>query len=182
VSFSWSALHAHLLSQSCSLQFEEDYRRLRASAPEALLAVEVPALLSFLHSPTGDPEAKNMALRAIVAAMQADDRKSQSLTTLLLLALWPGMDAVRGRLLRFFRNRSAELDADLMGRMAIAIGDLDLTRVRRIAATLLRNLERDLRRDLKLRTREVLQECLTETLADDGQMMFAQPLQPFGGC
>jgi RNA polymerase sigma-70 factor (ECF subfamily) len=116
-----------------------------------------------------------MALRAIVAAMQADDRTSQSLTTLLLLALWPGMDAVRGRLLRFFCTRDHELDAELTGRTTIAVRDLDLTRVQRIAATLLRNLERDMRRDLQRRAREVPQSCLSDDGGADLETMFTPP-------
>lgn len=123
-----------------------------------------------------------MALRAIVAGLQKDEHRSQSLTVLLLLALWPGMDAVRVRLIPFFRNRTKELDADLMGRMTIAFRDLDLTRVRRIAATLLRNLERDMRRDLQRRAREVPQDHFAETLAADAQMMFSQPFSSFDEC
>nr|WP_309501741.1 sigma factor-like helix-turn-helix DNA-binding protein [uncultured Roseovarius sp.] len=63
---------------------------------------------------------------------------------LLLLALWPGLCVVRRRLWPLCRNGT--LDADLLSGLTIGIRRARLDRITRVAATLLRNLERDLRR------------------------------------
>ena len=61
------------------------------------------------------------------------------------LALWPGLDAVHRRLSRFYRSAPEELVSEIAGRFTTGIARLDRSRVRRIAATLIRNVERDIR-------------------------------------
>lgn len=102
-----------------------------------------PALLAALHRP-GDPDRKNRCLLALLH--KAESEENDVATTLIILALWPGLDAVRGRLLRYYKGRTEHLDAELIGRLSIGIRRAG--NVRRVAATLLRNVERDLRRDL----------------------------------
>ena len=142
MSSSWSALHARLLR---SVNRHPAFQRLRQRQPELRRFGDPAALLAALHDPGADPETKNRLLRALIADA-AGTRDSQTSTELVILALWPGLDAIRGRLVR--RVRAADLDADLLGRLSLAIRTCDLGRVSRVAATLLRNLERDLRRDL----------------------------------
>ena len=88
-------------------------------------------------------------LTALVIEAQSNKPAADVALELMLLALWPGLDAARGRLLRHYRGREEDLVSDVSARITVAIRTLDLSRVNRIAATLLRNLERDLRRDLK---------------------------------
>lgn len=63
---------------------------------------------------------------------------------LLILALWPGLCVVRRRLWPLCR--CGTLDADLLSGVTIGIRRAHPDRVNRVAATILRNLERDLRR------------------------------------
>ncbi|OWU81708.1 hypothetical protein ATO6_23490 [Oceanicola sp. 22II-s10i] len=144
MSSSWSALHAQLLH---SVQRSSRKFTCLASRHPSLSRFPDPtALLDEFHGPGGDPDGRNDMLRALVAEAKAGD---DCLTVeLVLLALWPGLDAVRGRLRRFARDDLQTLDVDLLGRFSLAIRTCNLDRVFRIAATLLRNLERDLRRDL----------------------------------
>lgn len=146
MSLSWSGLHAQLLRSTHRQSFEQDYRRVQDRLPVDLRPSEVPDLLAFLHGPGPDPETKNRVLRALVAAAQ--DSCFEASTTLLLLALWPGLDAVRSRLRRAYPRFRDTLDTELVGRLTVAIGTCDLDRVNRFAATLLRNVERDVTRAL----------------------------------
>jgi DNA-directed RNA polymerase specialized sigma24 family protein len=69
-----------------------------------------------------------------------------------LLALWPGLDAIRRRSLSRRLGTADEVASDLLARTTEAVRGLDLGRVNWIAATVLRNVERDMirarRRDL----------------------------------
>jgi hypothetical protein len=66
--------------------------------------------------------------------------------TLMLLALWPGLDAIRRRCIWRKVGTGDEIAADILGRTTEAIRGLDLQRVNWIAATILRNVERDILR------------------------------------
>ena len=56
----------------------------------------------------------------------------------------PGLDAVHRRLLRHYRDDPDILASEIAGRVVAGIHGLDLARVSRIAATLIRNCERDI--------------------------------------
>ena len=57
--------------------------------------------------------------------------------------LWPGLDAVRRRLLWRKAGRSDEVSSEVLARATETLRGLALDRVSRIAATVLRNVERD---------------------------------------
>jgi RNA polymerase sigma-70 factor (ECF subfamily) len=143
---SWSALHAQLLRSTQTLAFQYRFRTLTCS--ESLLArfPDPPALFDALHGPDGDPEVRNRILAALVRRAKAEPEPA---TTLLLLALWPGLDAMCRRLARHFVAQPDLLVSDISARVVADIGDLDLDRVHRIAATLIRNCQRDIIRLLK---------------------------------
>src|SRR5690606_24257308 len=65
-------------------------------------------------------------------------------SALLWLGLWPGLDAIYRRRLRFFIGEPDELAADLTGAFTELVARLDLGSVRRVAATLVLSTERDL--------------------------------------
>lgn len=112
------------------------------------------ALLGFLHGDVGSHAQKNAVLRALVFEAQSSARHARAGHSLVLLGLWPGLGAVRNRLLRFFRQDTDLLTAELTGRLSQAIATTRLEQVNRIAATLLLNIERDLRRDLIRQAKE----------------------------
>ncbi|WP_324754068.1 sigma factor-like helix-turn-helix DNA-binding protein [Roseovarius sp. Pro17] len=101
-------------------------------------------LIGWLHAPAQDAEAKNEVLSHLLRASGGRDRAGDLAVELLLLALWPGLCVVRRRLWPLCR--CGTLDADLLSTLTIGIRRVRLGRITRVAATLLRNLERDLRR------------------------------------
>ena len=137
----WPALHAQLVRSTQTLAFHRRFRAIRQAEPALARFSDPPALFDTLHGPEGDPEVRNTILRALVRRAQAE---AEPATTLLLLALWPGLDARSRRLARHFRGESDVLASEITARTVAGILGLDLTRVNRIAATLIRNVERDI--------------------------------------
>ncbi|MEH0072893.1 sigma-70 family RNA polymerase sigma factor [Pannonibacter sp. Pt2-lr] len=128
------------------------------------------ALLDGLHRTTGDPARKNQILSALVGAAQGDGPASDCALTLLLLALWPGLDAIRRRSLwrRIGSRRRGRVGR--AGAHHRGVRGLDLGRVNWIAATVLRNVERDM---IRVRQRDQAREHLasgadTDEVADNG--------------
>ena len=143
----WSALHRCFLFHCHRQSAERLYGQMRGRRPE-LAGPSIDELLFHQHAADQDGHDRNGVLRALVIEVQAQGPASELSTAILLLALWPGLDAVHGRLCREFPLDRAEHGAEITARAAIAIAKLDLTAVTRIAATLVRNIERDIRRDL----------------------------------
>lgn len=148
MALTWSALHAQLLRSSRRVSFLQAFRSFRERNPELADFPSPPSLLEFIHRPDRDLAEKNCVLRALVVEAQRDGSSADAAKTLVLLALCPGLDAIHGRLRRFFRADPDRLVAELSGRVSAQIATLRLDRVNRIAATILRNVERDIRRML----------------------------------
>jgi DNA-directed RNA polymerase specialized sigma24 family protein len=96
-------------------------------------------------------------LSALVGAAQGDGPASDCALTLLLLALWPGLDAIRRRSLWRRLGSADEVASDVLARTTEAVRGLDLGRVNWIAATVLRNVERDM---IRVRQRDQAREHL----------------------
>lgn len=129
-----------------SLAFQKHFRTFCASEPVLARFADPPALLDVLHAPGGDPASRNALLAALVRRAQAG---SDGAVTVLVLALWPGLDAARRRLACRFAADPEALVSELAGRIVDGIHRLDLGRVNRVAATLIRNCERDTLRALQ---------------------------------
>ena len=120
------------------------------------------ALLAFLHGP-GDGERKNRILRDLVAIAQAGDTPHQAAQVTLLLALWPGLDAIFRRQISRFRRDPSALASDLLAHVSEGVLSLRPDRVQWVAATLLRNAERDLgRAEIAMRKRRGMTCELTD--------------------
>lgn len=149
MSLTWHAIRDHLTRSSSQLHFQRDFDAIRRTQA-ALAAFRDPAaLLDKLHSTPGDPKQKNLILSALVEAAQTDGRTSDCALTLLLLALWPGLDALRRRSIRRRIGTADEIVSDVLARTTEALRVLNLHRVNWIAATVLRNVERDMTRARK---------------------------------
>ena len=148
MSFAWHEIRDHLMHSSTRLPFQRSFEAVRRSHAALAGFRDPAALLDVLHGTPGDPERKNRALRALVGAAQGKGPASDCALTLLLLALWPGLDAARGRLRRQVRGREDELSAMILAGASERIRRMDLAAVSRIAATTIRNVERDVRRAL----------------------------------
>ena len=144
----WLSLHERLVHSTEDLTFQRRFQTLARSNPALAPFADPGALLALLHGRDAEPEEKNRVLAALVAVSQAGGLSGEAAQTMLWLALWPGLDAVHRRLSRFYRQAPEELVSEIAGRFTAGIARLDLSHVRRLAATLTRNIERDIRRSL----------------------------------
>jgi RNA polymerase sigma-70 factor (ECF subfamily) len=170
MSLAWHEIRDHLMHSSSTLGFQHSFDALRRAQPNLLPVRDPAALMDGLHCVGGDPARKNMVLSELVSAAQGDGPVSDCALTLLLLALWPGLDAVRRRSIARGLGSVDEITSDALARTTEAIRSLDLGRVNRIAATVLRNVERDM---IRARKREEARERLgtggdPDAVADQG--------------
>ena len=126
----------------------QHFAALRARQSELARFGDIGALIEFQHRTEKAFGHHEGVLRALVIEAQRSGPECETAELVLLLSLWPGLDAVQRRLLRYYRHDPDALAADIAGGIATGIARLDLDRVTWIAATLIRNLERDLRRGL----------------------------------
>jgi DNA-directed RNA polymerase specialized sigma24 family protein len=144
--FTWHEIHENLLQSSSTLGFQRDFDAIRHRHRHVSGFGDPAALLDALHHGSDTPGEKNLILTTLIEAAQSDETEADSALALMLLVLWPGLDAVLGRVKRRYFGSVDELASDVLARATEAIRCLDLDRVHRIAATILRNVERDLAR------------------------------------
>lgn len=147
MSITWNEIHQHLEHATSRLSFQHSFDRLRQEHPLLSRFADLAALLDALHRSADNLEQKNAILRTLVEAVQSDSPTAGDVLSLMLLALWPGLDAIRRRSVHRKRGPMDEVASDILVRAIEAIHDLDRGRVNRIAATILMNIERDLGRD-----------------------------------
>lgn len=145
---SWSALHASLCRHLNRSSSEVAFRMMRQTHPELSVFGSIAALMEHQHAPGGDQPARYAVIRALVHAAQSEHEHRSTAHLMVLVALWPGLDAVLWRLARGFRERRDDLPSEVLARVGEAILAVDLDRVAAVVATLLRNVERDIRGDL----------------------------------
>jgi len=144
----WQAVHANLMQSIDTHNLRKQFDGIRRTRPALRRFPDHYAVLDHLHSRSGDLDEKDQILAALVSEAQGTGAGRDAATTLLWLALWPGLDALYGRLWRYFPNTPEDLVSEITGRFTVAIHRADLRRIRRVAATLLRNVERAIRDDL----------------------------------
>ncbi len=161
MSFAWHEIRDHLMQSSSTLSFQRSFDAIRRARPTFTPFRDPAALLDRLHRSSGDPDQKNLILSALVDAAQGSGPSSDCALTLLLLALWPGLDAIRRRSIWRKIGSADEVASDVLARTTEAVRSLDLRRVNWIAATVLRNVERDM---VRARQREAARESLTSDI------------------
>ncbi len=144
----WSALYLQLVNSCNRRSSEIAYGHMRLRQPVFSAATCIADLVHRQHAPGGDPTQRNAVLQALIAEVQAPEPAAELAATILILALWPGLDAVHCRLCRDFPRDRPDHGGQILSRVAIGIQQLDLQAVGRIAATLVMNAERDIRRDI----------------------------------
>ncbi|MFK7942275.1 MAG: sigma-70 family RNA polymerase sigma factor [Paracoccaceae bacterium] len=160
----WHAIHAQLLRTLDTHKTHTRFQviRQRQAALEAF--IDPAALLDHQHAPKGDHAARNAVLAALVREAQASPPSADLALSLMIIALWPGLDAIYRRRLRHFRNDPALLASEIHARVTEQIRHLDLGRVTRIAATILLNIDRDIGRALQAKWQR---DRLTDSLDGD---------------
>jgi DNA-directed RNA polymerase specialized sigma24 family protein len=144
----WCELHRGLVRDLNRFKHQQGFREIRARQDALKPFTDPAALLAFQSGAGEDFVARNEVLRELCREAKSEGSTAETSLLVALLALWPGMDAIYGRLLRHFRSDPDELAAEIAAQMANGIRCVDLDQVSKIAATLLMNAERDIRRKL----------------------------------
>ena len=164
MSFAWHEIRDNLMHSSSTLSFQRNFETIRRAQVSIARFRDPAALLEALHRGPGDPAQKNLVLSALVEAAQGDGPASDCALTLMLLALWPGLDAVRRRSIWRRIGTADEITSDVLARTSEAVRGIDLKRVNHIAATVLRNVERDM---IRARQRDAQRESLIIDIEPD---------------
>jgi RNA polymerase sigma-70 factor (ECF subfamily) len=143
MSFTWHDFRGNLMHSSSTLNFQRGFAAVRASHRALTRFADPAALLDHLHRGEAPPDQKNTILAGLIRSAKSNDRAGDCALTLVLLALWPGLDGVFRRSRARRLGQVDELASEILGRATAAIRDLDLTKVNWIAATILKNVERD---------------------------------------
>ena len=142
---SWQTLHTGLLRSTASLKAKRHFDTAKQRWPEVRYFADVTSLLDQLHTESDDLDGKDRILAAFVTMAQRSQADAEFATSILWLALWPGLDALYRRLWRHFSQEPEELVSAIAENFTVAVQRAKLTRIRRLAATLLRNAERNIR-------------------------------------
>ena len=165
MSFAWHEIRDHLMHSSSTLSFQRNFDAIRRTGSPVAQFRDPAAVLDALHRSPGGPGPKNLVLAALVRAARSGGPGADCALTLILLALWPGLDAIRRRSIWRKLGARDEVASDILARTTEAIRGLDLRRVNWIAATVLRNVERDM---VRARQREAdRQSVISDTDPDN---------------
>src|SRR5690349_17460234 len=111
---SWEGLRAGLLRSIQGREARATYDELRSTSA-ALARFDTPADLVAAVSPDADLDGRDPALWALVAA--ARDRRTRRLAqALLILCLWPALDAMFRRRFFLFPDRPQDLASEIIAR------------------------------------------------------------------
>ncbi len=159
MSFTWHDFHGNLMQSASTLNFQRGFATVRSSHRELTRFADPAALLDHLHRGDAPSDRKNAILAGLIESAKSNDRAGDCALTLMLLALWPGLDGVfrrsRGRRL----GHVDEIASEILARATQSIRELDLDRVNWVAATILKNVERDVLRAHKRETsRQLVQD------------------------
>jgi len=173
MSIAWHEIRDHLMLSSSTLNFQRNFEALRRNSEPLAHFADPAALLDTLHVSGRGPDQKNRLLVALVGAAQSGGAVSDCALTLMLLALWPGLDAVRRRSIWRRVGAGDEVASEILARASEAIRGLDLQRVNWIAATILRNIERDLIRTRQREDRHQSLRCEADPneIPADGEVL-----------
>jgi RNA polymerase sigma-70 factor (ECF subfamily) len=165
MSFAWHEIRDHLMQSSSTLSFQRSFDAIRRAGNPIAQFRDPAAVLDALHRGSGGSDQKNLVLTALVRAAQEDGLAADTALTLMLLALWPGLDAIQRRSVWRKIGSPDEVVSDILARTTEAIRGLDLRRVAWIAVTVLRNVERDM---IRARQREIRrQNVISDTDPDE---------------
>lgn len=161
---SWHEFHQNLAQSSSTLNFQRGFTSIRTFHQALNRFADPTAILDHLHSGSAPSDQKNLILRELVEAAKANTRAGDCALTLMLLALWPGLDGVFRRSLGRRLGHADEIASEILARATQAIRELDLNRVNWVAATILQNVERDV---LRAHNRETSRQLVQDEFDPD---------------
>lgn len=148
----WKEIHMSLMLWTDSPEAIRAFRREQMRQIEFEPFEELIELIFYLNDKdkvtSEDLSRKDRIYSALITITQQQGSGEKLASTLLWLGLWPALDAIRGRLFRFF-NDQEELVSEISAKFTAAIHRANLERINRVAATLVRNTQRDILTGLK---------------------------------
>lgn len=154
----WEALHAGLMRSIEGCEAFRSFRKLQARR-QALARFDGPAAtVAFLVHEGSDLRARDRVFRGLVEEIQEKGPARRIAHVLLLLGLWPGLDAVFRRRRHFFRSDVTELETEIVDQFTAQVQRIRLQRVACLAATLVMNTEREIV-DARIRERSFAASC-----------------------
>jgi RNA polymerase sigma-70 factor (ECF subfamily) len=127
------------------LKARQEFEKARAERPDLQGFADAVALLDYLNARNGDLDEKDRILAALIEMAQSGGSGSDLAASLLWLGLWPALDAIYRRRLYAFIARPEELVSEIGIIFTTTIRHADLSHIHRVAATLVRNVERDVK-------------------------------------
>lgn len=139
----WEGLHAALDRSVATLQAERQFGDARRT--ESILArfESPPRLIEHLTNKGGDLDEKDAIYAALVRAIQARAAWAELATGILWCGLWPALDGIYRHRLRHFKKEPEELVEAISVALTTLVGRMDLGRVHRVVATLIRSTDRE---------------------------------------
>lgn len=143
----WEAVHAGLCRSVRTVRSRQLFDELKLYCPTLGRFPDVASLIGYLLSDDADLDEENGIYAALVVAAQAPGRARETAMAILMVALWPGLDAIYRRSFRYFLRddpeaAATELSSEITARFAALVGEADLIRIRKVAATLVLNTQR----------------------------------------
>jgi len=145
----WEALKESLVRSVGTLGAQEHFNEIRARQRSLQRFSDAGQLITFLNAGDGDLDEKDAIHAALVEAAQEGGTDAETAITLIWLGLWPALDAIYRRRQRDFFGEPEALVSEIGAKLSATIQRADLDRIHRVAATLVRNVERDVREALK---------------------------------
>lgn len=140
---SWEALHAGLMRSIEAPDAVRSFEELQGGTA-ALSQFRSPATAAaFLAHEGSDLQQKDQILRGLVEEVHDKGPARRIAHVLLLLGLWPGLDAVFRRRRRLFRGDVQDLETEIVDQFTAQVQGIRLQRVTCLAATLVLNTERE---------------------------------------
>ena len=144
----WEALYASLVRSIRVEQAVRAFRELDRRPGELQRFAHPVDIIAYLHGMDGDLDAKDRVLAALVGMIQRGEERDLALA-LLMVGLWPGLDAAYRRRSRRERIEPGEVAAAMFDHFAAQAQRMDAAKVNRVAATLVRSTEREVAADLR---------------------------------
>ena len=140
----WEALHRSLMRRAESPAAHRAFRK-EIQIYVMFEPFEHPvALVNYLTGTCRDLDYKDRIYKSLAWMAQTTGHMSVAMV-LLWLGLWPGLDALYRRQQKGHPGEAEELVSEIWDCFAIVLDRAELSRIHRVAATLIRNTERTLR-------------------------------------
>ncbi len=140
----WNALRASLVQSASTLKSDLKFKMVKPNEP-TLARFESPmGLIQHLSSELGDLDEKDAIYAVLVRTVQARDAWADLAKVVLWLGLWPGLDHIYRRRLHHFKDEPDEIVEAIAVAFTELIEQMDLGKVKRIAANLVLGTRRDL--------------------------------------